>query len=68
MLFGCRTGSPARSPLAFVLGSSLLPGALGQAGVPQQGAVKRAEPASGKDFVRVWRRKQGISTYGKMFL
>lgn len=34
VLFGCRTGSPARSPLAFVLGPALLPGALGQAGVP----------------------------------
>lgn len=34
VLFGCRTGSPARSPLAFVLGPSLLSRALGQAGVP----------------------------------
>lgn len=34
VLFGCRTGSQARSPLAVVLGPSPLPGALGQAGVP----------------------------------
>lgn len=34
VLFGCRTGSPARSPLLFVLGPSLLLGALEQARVP----------------------------------